>query len=251
VWSRSTTETPTRCGRGFLEAQFKEENIKCIKTAKVLKQGLASAIGHKQDGSHAQTQMVVISQDGFVDLMIDSISSCCHDDRLDVLVFECRTGHHRSDTSCRMFESIANAIEKEPEVRAFNAIAYNLSSSFAYGDKDLAESIKSIVLWLEKPWMNKPSGMTKTSCKYDYEACSLHPIAWANFNTIWDHFMRESHKGKKRKRSSEAETRPSPPAGSPPSPRNPPAAVGEFRPQQPKTPSPEHLRGSDSDQQQQ
>ena len=65
----------------------------------------ATAIGHKENGSHSQTQKTVISQEGFPQL-VEVVLSKVVDGAKGIAVY-CRAGCHRSDTAARMVEDPA------------------------------------------------------------------------------------------------------------------------------------------------
>ena len=121
-------------------------------------------IGHRENGTHPNTQKSVFKQEGFVPLVQEMVQwiievtlyAPCDDgdDRFYNqgvgIVVECNHGCHRSDTVMRKVGEILNQVRAPNGVRMFNCNIFPMV--WAYGDGGIREMVQEAELWVNDPW---------------------------------------------------------------------------------------------------
>ena len=145
------------------------------------------SVGHREDGTYAQTQRVVITQSGFMALLlwlvnlafgIGSVGGHCYTK----FFLHCRTGCHRASTVGAFLVEVLNYMMYNGN-RQFNAQHFPLHK--VYGRTGRFTLLKSAMSWASEPWDVKEGGRRSRKDLYAYEACMLEPTAAANWLGVY------------------------------------------------------------------
>ena len=154
-----------------------------------------AALGHKEDGSFAQTQEVVFGQDTFADVMKDTIGKVFFQPELSVVVVNCKHAMHRADVATRILTDVLNSIENAAGQRMFNVSRFQCGRNHCYGEKDFLKKLRDVCDWVEDPWtFVEGSADSALSARFGYEASRRSRAASENFDDIWDFVTHIQHK---------------------------------------------------------
>ena len=142
-------------------------------------------VGHNEDGRHATTQQIVVSQKNFASLMNQEL--CEHLDGIgqgQLTIYVCRRGMHRANTCGHMSENIANEqVWEDTGGPMFNAKHFPITEY--YGKNGSDSLIKHVEAWLEQPAVKNPIGRPLTLAeRFSYSATSRDPKAIAELKDI-------------------------------------------------------------------
>ena len=174
-----------------------------------LKRDPSSAVGHEQNGTFLQTQQVVFSQAGIVELL-EQLTEFIDSGDTDKLGVGCRMGMHRADTVCRALEDSLNMMVDAEGRRLYNAKHFGLTS--ALGRKGYLQMLTEAKKWSRQPWVVMEGGPQARRNRFGYQGCSGSEAASKNWNAFHDWLDASYH------------TLPTPPALLPPPPP-PPQAI--------------------------
>ena len=123
-------------------------------------------IGHRENGTHPNTQKQVFKQEGFVPLVKEMVqwtievttyaqdvdpgdASMLYPEGIGIVV-ECHHGCHRSDTVMRKVQEMLNSVRAPNGVRMFNCNIFPMVWAYGYGG--IREMVKEAELWVSSPW---------------------------------------------------------------------------------------------------
>ena len=159
-----------------------------IDLKEVLVKNPVDSVGHREDAQYALTQRVVMSQDGFNDLIMHLVRAATGEDppATDKMFVKCWSGFHRADTVGMCLSHWLNALHDDKGDRLFNSMQFPLHNT---KDKGFNKVIANIKQWIECPWMlQEAEGNTKQSTM-GYNACRTSPEA----SNAWGQLYEEMH----------------------------------------------------------
>ena len=157
-------------------------------------------IGHKENGNCPQTQVTVISQSGFERVCKDIIQDLWNEPTKQILVLVmCQHGFHRSDTSARMCNALANYVFSRNTVEGQHMRVYNskiFNSGEQYGKRGHIVMLENVKKWLEPgmAWELTDGGEQPYSQLYACKACRDDFEAYKTWKNLWDWIHAEYHK---------------------------------------------------------
>ena len=135
-------------------------------------------IGHAEDGTHTTTQQIVMSQDGFSELMVTEAKT--HLEKVDKpqgTIYVCRSGCHRSNVCGHCQEEMLNEQSWMDGSPVFHAKHFPCTEY--YGKNGTATLIADAQRWLTSPLHENMSGkVLDIRDRFGYKACSRHEGAW-------------------------------------------------------------------------
>ena len=154
---------------------------------KLPKDPFAGGIGHKENGTWVNTQLLVIEQERFPEVVEDILRwgvNAIIDSEGGGTIVECNRGEHRSDVVSRWCESSGNRIRATNGQRLFNVQVFALNE--VYGYNGVWRKIDEAKRWLENPWCLMEVG----SSRYAAETCHNSHRAYRNMELLQEF---ESH----------------------------------------------------------
>jgi hypothetical protein len=167
----------------LLKDKFDDESLFYVDLTTLLLKDPATSIGHKEDGSHKQTQQVVFMQKEFANVMETLIYAVYDDPKIKVVIPKCRTGYHRADVISRCFGNCVNSMSISGGHRFAYCLRFNANE--LYGKKGATQMLKSINDWLEDPWDMNDAMMPAKHLRYGHDACRQNRGAWDSFEGTW------------------------------------------------------------------
>ena len=157
-------------------------------------------IGHRENGTHPNTQKQVFKQEGFVPLVKEMVqwtievttyaqdvdpgdASMLYPEGIGIVV-ECHHGCHRSDTVMRKVQEMLNSVRAPNGVRMFNCNIFPMVWAYGYGG--IREMVKEAELWVSSPWelamdmsrAPRESLYGALNCQHDHLASQACEALW-------------------------------------------------------------------------
>ena len=172
----------------ILEEEREDANNWHVTDLRTLQKDPSRKIGHKQDCTHENTQVVVMGQDGFAHAVLEIIQMCHgrfeHVSTCRNFIVHCHTGWHRGSTTGAVTESQLNRLESPEIGRMFNAMWFPLHNCFGWLDID--RKIRLAIRWSKEPWMVVEGGGCARNSLFGARAARTDPDSWRNFTEIAD-----------------------------------------------------------------
>jgi hypothetical protein len=166
-------------------ATVHHDDFEVIDIRRLLQKDPSTSIGHKQDFVYEQTQVVVIGQDGFPDLIkgvIDTAARPLHSS--EHFFLHCRTGYHRASVTGKMLESQLNSLADADDNRLFNTICVQFHDCGT--TKEYNSKLSNVVDWLDNPWEIESEYNGLKDSLFGYRASMTTGGSARNWNTMYD-----------------------------------------------------------------
>jgi hypothetical protein len=140
------------------------------------------SVGHKQDFEYERTQVVVVSQDGFPDLIKSVIDTANFN--MAHFFMHCKTGWHRASVTGKMLESQLNSLVDADGNRLFNTICFTLHD--CQTAKEYSTKLSNVVDWLDNPWVIESEYNGLKDSLFGYRMCMSTGPSARNWNNMYD-----------------------------------------------------------------
>ena len=172
-----------QCTKFWKDVEWNEETWMYIDLTKVLKKHPADSVGHHEDSRFELTCQVVMSQDGYADVVMRSLAEATDEGKN--LFFSCNSGWHRSDTTGKTVVSYLNSFTDKNGRRQFNAMHFPLHD-LRGGNKGWERCLNNIDKWCSEAWtLVDMTGYTKSSL-FGYDACKGTPESSRAWMSLWE-----------------------------------------------------------------
>ena len=140
----------------------------------VTKKDPSTRVSHLENGTFANTQTAIYSQEAWADVMTTVLDEVWNHN---VLSLMCNKGLHRSDVTGRTTCGLLNTIFHLDGTRMFNAQVFSLAG---VDKRDLRNTLENVSLWGRVPWAVLPT----PTCNFGEEAAMTNPNAAENYTKV-------------------------------------------------------------------
>jgi hypothetical protein len=141
----------------------------------------STSVGHEEDYCYEETQVAVIAQIGFPDVIKGLIDSVHH---TEYVFLYCHNGYHRGSVTGKMLESQLNSLIDIDGNRIFNSICFMFHE--CHTNKEYKLKLSNVVDWLDNPWEIEGEYNGLKDSLFGYRSAMTTGASARNWNTMHD-----------------------------------------------------------------